>query len=61
MNLQFRAEAFNVLNHANLNNPIAGAVVFESSDLTKYSGTAGVITDTAKRERQIQFALRLEF
>ena len=29
--------------------------------LTKYAGSAGAITDTANRERQIQFALRLEF
>jgi hypothetical protein len=61
VNLQFRAEAFNILNHVNLNSPIAGNVVFDSSDPSKYAGSAGVITDTANRERQIQFALRLEF
>jgi hypothetical protein len=60
LNLQFRAEAFNILNHANFNNPTAGIVMFDASDL-KYSGAAGTITDTANRERQIQFALRLEF
>jgi hypothetical protein len=54
--VQFRAEAFNILNHANLNTPL-GAVF----DGASYTGTAGVITDTATRERQIQFALRLEF
>jgi len=36
-------------------------VVFDSSNVTKYSGSAGAITLTANRERQIQFALRLEF
>jgi hypothetical protein len=36
-------------------------VVFDTSDLTKYAGSAGTITDTSNRERQIQFALRLEF
>jgi hypothetical protein len=60
LNLQFRAEAFNILNHVNFNNPTAGIVMFDASDL-KYSGAAGTITDTANRERQIQFALRLEF
>src|SRR5207244_4122101 len=61
LNLQFRAEAFNILNHANFNSPIAGNVVFDTSDRSKYAGTAGAITETANRERQIQFALRLEF
>jgi hypothetical protein len=61
LNLQFRAEAFNILNHANFNSPIAGNVVFDTSDPTKYAGSAGAITETANRERQIQFALRLEF
>jgi hypothetical protein len=60
LKMQFRAEAFNILNHVNFNNPTAGIVMFDASDL-KYSGSAGVITDTANRERQIQFALRLEF
>jgi len=61
LNLQFRAEAFNILNHANFNSPIAGNVVFDTSDASKYAGSAGAITETANRERQIQFALRLEF
>ena len=55
-NLQFRAEAFNILNSAHLNTPLAP--VFDGAS---YSNLAGVITDTAARERQIQFALRLEF
>jgi len=63
LNLQFRAEAFNILNHANFNSPIAGNVVFDTSDPSKYAGSAGTITETAPvhGERQIQFALRLEF
>lgn len=54
--LQFRTEAFNVLNHANFREP--NAVIFQGSD---YSSSAGVITSTATTSRQIQFALRLLF
>ena len=64
VSLQFRAEAFNILNHANFQNPSTtggGIVVFDTSDPSKYAGSAGTITETANRERQIQFALRLEF
>src|SRR5881296_1842359 len=56
LNLQFRAEAFNVLNHANFSHPELN--VFAGSEI---AGSAGVIRETANRERQIQFALRLEF
>jgi len=56
LNLQFRAEAFNVLNHANFSHPQLN--VFSGAEI---AGSAGVITETANRERQIQFALRLEF
>ena len=65
LSLQFRVEAFNILNHANFVNPSTtggGIVVFDTSDPTKYAGSAGAITETVKQnERQIQFALRLEF
>jgi hypothetical protein len=54
LNLQFRAEAFNVLNHANFAEP--NAVVFSGPN---YSSSAGVITRTATTSRQIQFALKL--
>src|SRR5216117_425062 len=56
LNLQFRAEAFNVLNHTNLGYP--NEVVFQGAD---YSPTGGVITSTATPSRQIQFALKLQF
>ncbi|HYR45199.1 MAG TPA: carboxypeptidase regulatory-like domain-containing protein, partial [Terriglobia bacterium] len=56
LNLQFRAEAFNVLNHATFRFP--ELIVFSGSEI---AGSAGVIRETANRERQIQFALRLEF
>jgi len=56
LNLQFRAELFNVLNHANFNTP--NAVVFTPSGV---SPTAGVITSTSTTSRQIQFALKLRW
>ncbi len=54
LNLQFRAEFFNVLNHPNFNTP--NAVVFTP---TGVSPTAGIITSTATTSRQIQFGLKL--
>jgi hypothetical protein len=55
-NLQFRAEFFNTLNHANFGTP--NAVVFSSGAI---SPTAGLITATATTSRQIQFGLKLIF
>ena len=57
-NLQFRAEFFNILNHANFATP--NPVVF-SSATTAPSPTAGVISSTASTSRQIQFGLKLLF
>lgn len=54
LNLQFRAEIFNLLNRANFNTP--NLIVFTPSGV---SGTAGAITSTATTARQVQFALRL--
>jgi hypothetical protein len=54
--LQFRAEFFNILNHANLGIP--NTVVFTAAGTTP-SPTAGVITSTATNSRQIQFGLKL--
>jgi len=56
MTLQFRAEFFNILNHANFNSP--NAVVFTPSGV---SPTAGLITSTSTSSRQIQFGLKLLF
>jgi len=55
-NMQFRAEFFNILNHTNFDTP--NLVVFTG---TSINSTAGTITDTSNRERQIQFALKLQF
>ena len=56
LNLQFRAEVFNVLNHPNFRYP--NEVVFQGTD---YSPSGGVIQATATTSRQIQFALKLLF
>src|SRR3989441_4176763 len=56
LNLQFRAEGFNILNHANFAEP--GQVIFQGNN---YSSSAGVITSTSTTSRQLQFALKLLF
>ncbi len=56
LNLQFRAEFFNFLNHANFNTP--NLVTFTPAGV---SPTAGVITGTSTTSRQIQFALKLRW
>ena len=56
INLQFRAEFFNMLNHANFGTP--NATVFSSGAI---SPTAGLITSTTTTSRQIQFGLKLIF
>ncbi|HEV2274959.1 MAG TPA: carboxypeptidase regulatory-like domain-containing protein, partial [Acidobacteriaceae bacterium] len=54
LNLQFRAEVFNILNRANFNTP--NLVVFTPSGV---SPSAGVITSTSTTSRQIQFGLKM--
>jgi hypothetical protein len=54
--LQFRAEFFNLLNHANFGPP--NATVFSGGAV---SASAGLITATATTSRQIQFGLKLIF
>lgn len=58
VDLQFRGEFFNVLNHTNLNTP--NPVVYTAATGGP-SPTAGVITSTATTSRQIQFGLKLLF
>ncbi|MGH9714983.1 MAG: carboxypeptidase regulatory-like domain-containing protein [Candidatus Acidiferrales bacterium] len=53
LNMQFRAEIFNLLNHANFNTP--NLIAFTP---TGVSGTAGAITSTSTSSRQIQFGLK---
>jgi hypothetical protein len=54
LNIEFRAEIFNLLNRANFNLP--NAVVFTPSGVTP---TAGAITSTSTTSRQVQFGLKL--
>ena len=54
--LQFRAEAFNLLNHANYGTP--NAAVFSGTGL---NSSVGLITATATTSRQIQWGLKLIF
>ena len=56
LNVQFRTEFFNILNHPNFNTP--NAVTFTPSLV---SPTAGLITSTSTTSRQIQFGLKLLF
>ena len=56
LNLQFRAEAFNVFNHGSFSYP--NPVVFSGNAV---SPSAGVITQTNGTSRQLQFALKLIF
>jgi hypothetical protein len=56
LNLQFRAEFFNILNRANFGTP--NTVVFTSASAVP-APTAGVITSTSTASRQIQFGLKL--
>ena len=60
LNLQFRAEIFNLLNHTNFNTP--NLIVFTPPTTTNpsgVSGTAGAITSTSTSSRQVQFGLKL--
>jgi hypothetical protein len=58
VDLQFRSEFFNTLNHTNFNTP--NPVVYTAATGGP-SPTAGVITSTATTSRQIQFGLKLLF
>lgn len=60
MQLQFRAEIFNILNRANFNTP--NLILFTPPTATNpsgVSGTAGAITSTSTTARQVQFGLKL--
>jgi hypothetical protein len=57
--LQFRAELFNILNHANFAPPVQNVSLFGANG--NPVSTAGLITSTLTTSRQIQFGLKLIF
>ncbi len=71
LDLQFRAELFNILNHTNFLTPnevvyssaptITSAGGVETETPSAVSPTAGVITATSTTSRQIQFGVKLQF
>ena len=61
MNLQFRAEFFNLFNHANFGAPAAGLFVAGTNGGGNPNPTAGRITTTTNPARQIQFGLKISF
>jgi hypothetical protein len=58
-NVQFRAEFFNILNHANFADPIVpdNTDLFDSTGAP--TGVAGKLTSTTTSAREIQFAIKL--
>ena len=58
-NVQFRAEAFNVLNRANFQVPplVNGTDIFDSTGTA--NSTAGVLTSTTTTSRQIQLGIKV--
>ena len=60
LNLQFRAEFFNILNRANFAVPDWNSGNDDIFDATGApNGTAGLLTTTVTDPREIQFALKL--
>jgi hypothetical protein len=60
-NVQFRAEMFNVLNHANFAPPVTpdNSDIFDATGAP--TGVAGLLTRTSTTAREIQFAIKVIF
>jgi hypothetical protein len=61
LNVQFRAEFFNLFNHANFGAPASGLFVAGTNGGGNPNPTAGRITTTTNAARQIQFGLKILF
>jgi hypothetical protein len=59
LNLQFRAEMFNVFNRSNFNPPLVNSALFGQDGSP--NAAAGTLDSTSTSSRQIQFALKLIF
>jgi Carboxypeptidase regulatory-like domain/TonB-dependent Receptor Plug Domain len=59
LNLQFRAEIFNLFNRANFNPPLVNQVLFNQDGSA--NSAAGALDSTSTSSRQVQFALKLIF
>jgi len=60
-NVQFRAEMFNVFNHANFAQPVTpeNTDIFDATGAP--TGVAGLLTKTSTTAREIQFAIKVIF
>jgi hypothetical protein len=60
-NIQFRAEIFNILNHANFAPPVTpdNTDIFDGTGAP--TGVAGLLTKTTTTAREIQFAVKVIF
>jgi hypothetical protein len=59
LNVQFRAEIFNLFNHTNFNPPLVNNVLFNQDGTV--NGAAGALDSTSTSSREVQFALKLIF
>ena len=59
VNVEFRAEMFNIFNRPNFNPPLVNNVIFNSDGSP--NGTAGFLDSTSTTSREIQFGLKVIF